>query len=88
MVRASRWLLIVCLLVPVVLAGCATNSPHGVPASWLYPHVKLRTAGEARDDHHYRVARILNLDSRLLADDLDLLFMTDRSTRLSRWHSR
>ena len=88
MARALRCLAIACLFASVVISGCATNSPHDVSMAWLYPHATMRTAGEAPDDHHYRTARILRLDNRLLADDLDLLFMTDRSTRLSRWHDR
>lgn len=88
MARALRCLVIACLLAPMAIAGCAMNSPHNVSSAWLYPHATMQTAGEAPDDHHYRVARILSLDRCLLADDLDLLFMTDRSTRLSRWHSR
>lgn len=88
MARAFRCFVIACLLAPVVLSGCAAGSPHNMSTTWLYPHAIMQTAGEAPDDHHYRVSRILSLDTRLLADDLDLLFMTDRSTRLSRWHDR
>ncbi len=88
MARTFRCLVIVCLLAPVVITGCATNSPHDLSSAWLYPHATMQTAGEAPDDHRYRVSRILSVDTLLLADDLDLLFMTDRSSRLSRWQDR
>ena len=88
MTRSFRCFSIACLVAPVVITGCATNSPHDLSSTWLYPHAAMQTAGVAPDDHRYRVAHILSVDKRLLADDLDLLFMTDRSTRLSRWKSR
>lgn len=87
MTRALRCLLLACLLSPVAIAGCA-SSPHEMSSPWLYPNAGLETATESSDDHFHRVARVLDLDTRLLADDLDLLFMTERSTRLSRWHGR
>jgi hypothetical protein len=33
-------------------------------------------------------ATVAEHDARALIEDLDLLFMTDRPSRLSRWHDR
>lgn len=87
MARVKKCCLIACLPVLVAIAGCAASA-HEMSTAMLYPHATMQTGGEAPDDHYHRVAQNVGLDARLLADDLDLLFMTERSTRLSRWQSR
>ena len=87
MARVHKCLLLACLPVLVAIAGCSASA-HEMSSAMLYPHAMLRTGGESPDDHYHRIAHIVDLDTRLLADDLDLLFMTDRSTRLSRWQAR
>ena len=52
------------------------------------PHTCMETLSEAPDEHFHRADMILDRDRRALAEDLDLLFMTDRPTRLSKWHGR
>lgn len=89
MARSVRCSVLVCLLVSLAAAGCATvSSVHEAPSGWLYPYANMPTAAEFGDDHAQRIARILALDRRLLAEDFDLVFLTERSTRLSRWHDR
>ena len=89
MVRSVRCSVLVCLLVSLAATGCATvASVHESSAGWLYPHANMTTAAEFGDDHSQRVARILALEKRLLAEDLDMVCLTERSTRLSRWHDR
>lgn len=87
MARALKCLSLACLPALLGIVGCAASA-HEMSTAMLYPHSMMRTGTDSPDDHYHRVARILDLDSRLLADDLDLLFMTDRSTRLTRWQSR
>jgi len=48
----------------------------------------METLGETGDEHRERVSTIADQDARALVEDLDLLFMTDRPTRLTRWHGR
>lgn len=46
------------------------------------------TLSMSSDEHREQVRRVARHDWRALQDDLDLLFMTDRTTRLTRWHDR
>ena len=69
----------------VAVASAACMGPKG---DWMYPHREMETMGETGDEHEHRVHRALEQDRRALAEDLDVLFMTDRPTRLTRWHSR
>ena len=48
----------------------------------------METLSESSDEHYHRVGMILDRDRRALAEDLDLLFLTERPTRLSRWHGK
>jgi hypothetical protein len=67
-----------------VLTGCMGRS--GV---WINdPHAGTETLGETSAEHRERVSTVADQDARALAEDLDLLFMTDRPTRLTRWHGR
>ncbi len=52
------------------------------------PHTCMETLAESRDEHFHRADMIYDRDRRALAEDYDLLFQTDRPTRLSRWHGR
>ena len=64
--------------------GCASPQARKI----YYPHSRLELLGESPDEHHHRVVRIADRDRRALAEDLDVLFLTDRPSRLTRWHSR
>jgi hypothetical protein len=68
----------------LTLASCNRPSLVGV----YYPHAHNATFTETDDEHYHRVSQIANQDRQLLQDDLDLLFQTDRPTRLTRWHTR
>ncbi len=75
-----------CMLVTaaaIAAAGCM-----GPEHSWMYPHRCMETLAETHDEHEHRVEQVLEQDRRALAEDLDILFQTDRPTRLTRWHSR
>ena len=53
-----------------------------------YPHARFGNLTESPHEHYQRVSNIAATDGRALVDDLDLLFMTDRPTRLTRWTTR
>lgn len=52
----------------------------------FYPHADNATLGQTGEEHYNRVSRDWEHDRRLLQEDLDLLFMTDRPSRLTKWH--
>lgn len=87
MARFARCMMAACLVATFLLSGCTFwASVREAPSAWFYPH--SRTLAEAPDEHRQRIARLLAIDKRAMAEDVDLLFMTERSTRLSRWHDR
>jgi len=67
----------------LVGVGCAKGS-EGL---W-YPHYRQQTMTQSPGDHASYISDIAEHDRRALADDLDLFFMTDRPTRLTRWQTR
>jgi hypothetical protein len=81
MVRRIEWVFVAAMA--FAAAGCI-----GERGSWMYPHRNMETLAETRDEHRDRVHGVLEQDRRALAEDLDLLFQTDRPTRLTRWHSK
>ncbi len=84
MSRLTRWTLARCATAALAAAGCM-----GRQGVWLNdPHAHMETLGETGDEHRERVSTIADQDARALVEDLDLLFMTDRPTRLTRWHGR
>ena len=84
MSRLTRWMPALCGVMALAATGCMGRS--GV---WLnYPHAHGATIGETGAEHHERVSVVADQDARALVEDLDLLFMTDRPTRLTRWHAR
>lgn len=72
----------------VVAAAWACAGCTGAQSTWMYPHSGTETLGQTSDEHRHQVAGVLEQDRRGLKEDLDLLFMTDRPTRLTRWHGR
>lgn len=71
----TGWLLAACVAVTVCGSGC-------------YPNAHRATLGQTANEHERQVMRVRETDRRLLIEDLDLLFQTERPTRLSRWHMR
>jgi len=65
-------------------AGCHARS--SVP--FLYPHATKPTRTLAPHEHYQQVSDVAEQDELLLIDDLDLVFLTDRPTRLSKWRTR
>jgi hypothetical protein len=69
-----------------MLPACASTS-EGFVDRW-YPHADNEGMGETDCEHFQRVVRLDEIRRRQLVDDLDLLFMTERNSRLTRWHER
>jgi len=72
-----------CLILCASITGCVS---HAIAS--MDPHSRTETLAQDPQDHYHAVYDVAEQDRRALGDDLDLLFMTDRPTRLSRWHSR
>ena len=89
MVRRSSWMLALSSLAFVGLSGCAvlTRTPQAL-VPLIYPHATEATLTESSRDHYQRVSSIARQDARALGNDLDLLFQTDRPSRLTSWHTR
>ena len=68
--------------------GLACFAVTGCYSAGSRPHSCMETLAEDGDEHYHRVDMILDRERRALAEDLDLLFLTDRPTRLSRWHGK
>jgi len=66
-----------------LLGGCI-----GAKSTWMYPASSTDNLAETPEEHRQRVARILERDRQALNEDLDLLFQTDRPTRLTHWKAR
>lgn len=77
------------VLVGLVLGavGCATRAPRAT-VLWNYPHATETTITQSPHEHYQSVANVAERDARALIEDLDLVFMTERPTRLTRWHDR
>ena len=80
---------IVCSL---VLSGCNV----GRTAAYVGDAGKLvmmsqglgPTLTQSTGDHMHTISTVIDFDRRALFNDLDLLYQTDRPSRLSRWHDR
>lgn len=89
MVRFVRCTLAAALLIALGVPGCAvfTRSPRSTVVL-NYPHATEATVTQTPQEHYQHVSNIAAQDARALVDDLDLLFFTDRPSRLTRWHAR
>lgn len=70
----------------LLLAGVGCLSADQVHN--YYPHASSETLSQSGKDHEYSVVRVIRRDKLSLVEDLDLLFMTERPSRLNRWHSK
>lgn len=87
MARLARCIAAVSLF--LTLSGCMayTRAPRST-VIWNYPHATEETLTESSHEHYQSVSNVAQRDARALIEDMDLLFMTDRPTRLTRWQSR
>lgn len=84
MKRAVVIIVAVCVTLTWFGLGCASPQARKI----YYPHSGFEMLGESPDEHHHRIVLIADRDRRALAEDLDVFFLTDRPSRLTRWHSR
>lgn len=85
----SRCLASLGVLSLLIASGCATSlGARNYPLVWGNPHAASETLSQTPEEHYQRIARIRAHDARALSEDLDILFMTDRTSRLTRWHDR
>ena len=89
MTRLVRSLALAAPLLIFAVGGCASgNSGRGSASAWLYPHSNSPTLAQSPHEHRQAISNVLARDRAALIEDLDILFMTDRPTRLTRWHDR
>lgn len=85
MVRVTRTVAGIGLLLVGALAGGCTERSKIL---WKYPHAERETLSETSQEHFHRVSRVDQWDRQAISEDLDVFFMTDRPSRLSKWHSK
>ena len=74
MIRLNRFGLVAGVLTAAwVVCGCSFNQP---------------TLTQTGEEHRNAVRTVWERDKAALIDDLDLVFQTDRPTRLSKWHDK
>ena len=87
MTRFARCLMLVGALSTLALAGCNSwGKMQRATVSLNYPHATGENLTETSEEHYQRVSKYSAFDARALVDDLDLLFLTERQTRLTKWH--
>lgn len=76
----------------LVLAGCnvgRTAAQVGDAGKLFMMSQNLGpTLTQSTGDHMHTISTVIDQDRRALFDDLDMLYQTDRPSRLSRWHDR
>lgn len=87
MSRYARFTLVSCFVLVLAGFGCASSRTYE-KAPWYYPHSRLGNLSESPEEHAHRVGLVAARDRKALFEDLDILFQTDRPSRLTRWHDR
>jgi len=83
MQRTTRAGMCVLALISAGLGGCTSRAAQ----LWVYPHRNEATLTQSKEEHNQAMIRNADHERRALVDDIDLLFMADRPTRLTRWHT-
>lgn len=84
MIRKTQKLWLLGLLLILSGMGCISTNI----AMLAYPHANKINFSQEKDDHRQAIKRIIDHDRRALIEDLDYFYMTDRQSRLTRWHTR
>ena len=84
MQRIARVGLLVLVLATAWTIGCTSRASQ----LWVHAHRHGETLTQTGEEHNRTVIEVVDHDRRALVDDLDLLYMTDRPSRLTRWQSR
>ncbi len=82
MTRFTRWTVGACFFAALTGLGCAPRSTVMLD----YPHAPRATLTQSPHEHYQSISNIAAQDRRALIEDLDMLFLTDRPGRLTRWH--
>lgn len=89
MARVVRCLALVWVLLPLALSSCASWARlQQATVGFNYPHASGEGLGLTPQEHYQAVSQSSAKDTRALIEDLDLFFLTERPTRLTRWHDR
>ncbi len=76
------------LLVIMLLPGCmSTRAPRSM-VFLNFPHAAEKNLTQSPHEHTQMAGDVLERDARALIEDLDILFLMDRPSRLNRWHNR
>jgi len=84
MTRLALFAVAACSLLILTGLGCAPRSTVVLN----YPHAPYATLGQSPHEHYQAISNIAAADQRALVEDLDILFLTDRPGRLTRWHDK
>lgn len=71
-----------------LMSGCGPLYSQDRWAPNLRPHVHEQALAKDGCDHRYQLQSVSTQDQRGIVDDLDMIFMTDRPSRLNKWHDR
>lgn len=89
MTRLVRCTVLASLLATLAISGCSSWArTQRATMGWVNPHAEGETLTQSPHEHYHSVSITSAHDTRALIEDLDLLFLTERPTRLSRWHGR
>ena len=80
--RLTSCRLAACAVLSLIATGCAPRSTVMLD----YPHASRATLTQSPHEHYQDISNIAAQDRRALVEDLDMLFLTDRPGRLTRWH--
>ena len=70
------------------VASCVGPSGRAHESSWNPGVARGETLSETPKEHQHRLRSVRDRDRRAIAEDIDLLLLNDRPTRLTRWHDR
>ncbi|MGB0717174.1 MAG: hypothetical protein ACPGXK_14945 [Phycisphaerae bacterium] len=76
--------LIACAFTMVLSTGC-TDTQVVVA---LNPHAGFESVSQSEEVHINTVKKVIRQDALAIVEDFDLLLMTERPTRLTKWHNR
>lgn len=81
MTRRITFLALICVGFGALTFGCSTER-----VTKMRFHSNNAGIGENPDEHYNRLFRQETHARRALVDDLDVLFLSERPSRLTRWH--
>jgi hypothetical protein len=90
--KAASILLIVVSLVGVSLTGCSLGATTATVADagrvFFMSQELGPTPTQSTGDHMHSINAVIDQDARAFIYDMDLVYQTNRPTRLTMWHDR